>query len=74
MSKRKYTRTKDLLPAIQAMVEVGMTQREIAEHYGFDSKLVVKTASRTFSKERKYNTKSQRKKAGQVPAGIQVRK
>lgn len=42
MSKRKYTHVKELLPAIQAMVEQGMTQREIAEHYGFESKLVVK--------------------------------
>ena len=42
MAKRKYTHVKELLPAIQAMVEQGMTQREIAEHYGFDSKLVVK--------------------------------
>ena len=42
MAKRKYTHVIELLPAIQAMVEQGMTQREIAEHYGFDNKLVVK--------------------------------
>ena len=42
MSKRNYTHVKDLLPAILAMVEQGMTQREIAEHYGFKDKLVVK--------------------------------
>ena len=42
MAKRKYTHVKELLPAIQAMIEEGKTQREIAEHYGFDSKLVVK--------------------------------
>ena len=42
MTKRKYTHVKELLPAIQTMVEQGMTQREIAEYYGFDSKLVVK--------------------------------
>ena len=42
MAKRKYTHVKELLPAIQAMVEQGMTQREIAEHYGFDNKLVIK--------------------------------
>ena len=42
MSKRNYTHVKDLLPAILAMVEQGMTQREIAEYYGFKDKLVVK--------------------------------
>ena len=42
MSKRNYTPVKDLLPTILAMVEQGMTQREIAEYYGFKDKLVVK--------------------------------
>ena len=42
MSKRNYTHVKDLLPAILAMVKQGMTQREIAEYYGFKDKLVVK--------------------------------
>ena len=42
MSKRNYTHVKDLLPAILAMVEQGMTQREIAEYYGFKDKMVVK--------------------------------
>ena len=42
MSKRNYTHVKDLLPAILVMVEQGMTQREIAEYYGFKDKLVVK--------------------------------
>ena len=42
MSKRNYTHVKDLLPAILAMLEQGMTQREIAEYYGFKDKLVVK--------------------------------
>ena len=42
MSKRNYTHVKDLLPTILAMVEQGMTQREIAEYYGFKDKLVVK--------------------------------
>lgn len=42
MEKRNYTHVKDLLPAIQKMVEQGMTQREIAEHYGFKDKFVVK--------------------------------
>ena len=42
MSKRSYTHVKELLPAIQEMVERGKTQREIAEYYGFKDKLVVK--------------------------------
>ena len=41
MSKRSYTHVKELLPAIQEMVEQGKTQREIAEYYGFKDKLVV---------------------------------
>ena len=42
MSKRSFTHVKELLPAIQEMVEQGKTQREIAEYYGFKDKLVVK--------------------------------
>ena len=42
MSKRNYTHVQALLPAIQKMVESGMTQREIAEHYGFKDKEVVR--------------------------------
>jgi hypothetical protein len=40
--KRNYTHIKKLLPEIQSMVSSGMTQREIAEHYGFKDKYVVK--------------------------------
>ena len=42
MIKRNYTHIKELLPEIEAMVSEGMTQREIAEHFGFKDKLVVK--------------------------------
>ena len=42
MSKRGYTHVQVLLPAIKKMVENGMTQREIAEYYGFKDKDVVK--------------------------------
>ena len=42
MTKRNYTHVQSLLPAIQKMVESGMTQREIAEHYGFKNKEVVR--------------------------------
>ena len=42
MSKRSYTHVQALLPEIQAKVESGQTQREIAEYYGFKDKAVVK--------------------------------
>ena len=42
MSKRNYTHVQALLPAIQAMVAAGKTQREIAEYYGFKDKEVVR--------------------------------
>ena len=42
MGKRNYTHVKELLPEIQQMVEQEKMQREIAEHYGFKDKLVVK--------------------------------
>ena len=44
MSKRNYTHIKELLPTIKAMVAEGMSQREIAEHFGFKDKFVVKEA------------------------------
>ena len=44
MSKRNYTHIKELLPTIETMVAEGMTQREIAEHFGFKSKKVVHEA------------------------------
>ena len=42
MGKREYTHVQELLPAIKAMVGEGKTQREIAEHFGFRDKHVVK--------------------------------
>jgi len=44
MSKRKYTHIKELLPTIQTMVEGGMIQRVIAEHFSFKNKFVLKEA------------------------------
>ena len=44
MSKRNYTHIKELLPEIEAMVAEGMTQKEIAKHFGFKDKYVVKGA------------------------------
>ena len=56
MSKRNYMHIKDLLPTIQAMVTEGMTQREIAEHFGFKDKEVVREA-----------LKRERRKKRQIP-------
>ena len=56
MSKRNYTHIKELLPAIHAMVADGMSQREIAEHFGFKDKEVVREA-----------LKRERRKVRQIP-------
>ena len=56
MCKRNYTHIKELLPTIQAMVTEGMTQREIAEHFGFKDKEVVREA-----------LKRERRKKRQIP-------
>ena len=54
MKKRRYTHIKELVPAIKAMVAEGMTQREIADHYGFKDKEVVREAlKRDRRKERR---------------------
>ena len=51
MSKRNYTHIRELLPAIHAMVAEGRTQREIAEHFGFKDKEVVREALKRKSLE-----------------------
>lgn len=54
MEKRNYTHIQALLPEIKRMVAEGKTQREIAEHYGFKDKYVVKELlKRGRRKERK---------------------
>lgn len=54
MKKRNYTHIQALLPEIKAMVAGGKTQREVAEHYGFKDKYVVKQLlTRERRKERK---------------------
>ena len=65
MSKRKYTHVQRLLPEIKAMVEVGKTQREIAEHYGFSDKSVVK---RLLERERRKELQGIPKQRGRKPA------
>ena len=62
MSKRAYTHVQILLPEIQAMVDAGKTQREIAEHFGLSSKKVVKKL-----------LERERKKSRQIEAGIKPR-
>ena len=42
MAKRNYTHVQALLPEIMAMLAEGKTQREVAEHFGFKDKYVVK--------------------------------
>ena len=54
MEKRNYTRVQALLPEIRTMLAEGKTQREVAEHYGFKDKYVVKQLlTRERRKERK---------------------
>lgn len=65
MSKRSYTHVQTLLPEIQAMVELGKTQREIAEHYGFRDKTVVK---KLLGRERKKQIQGIPKQRGRKPA------
>ena len=42
MGKGNYTQVQPLLPEIEAMLSSGKTQREVAEHFGFKDKYVVK--------------------------------
>ena len=65
MSKRKYTHVQSLLPEIKAMVEAGKTQREIAAHYGFSDKSVVK---RLLERERRKELQGIPKQRGRKPA------
>ena len=65
MSKRNYTHVQQFLPEIQAMVEAGKTQREIAEHYGFKDKKVVK---KLLERERKKELQGIPKQRGRKPA------
>ena len=54
MGKRNYTHVQELLPEIEAMLGSGKTQREVAEHFGFQDKQVAKRLlARERRKERK---------------------
>ena len=59
MGKRNYTHVQMLLPEIEAMIAEGKTQREVAEHFGFKDKYVVKKL-----------LKRQREKQRKLEAGI----
>lgn len=61
MEKRNYTHIQELLPQIKAMLAEGKTQREVAEHYGFKDKYVVK---QLLTRERR---KERRLEAGMIP-------
>ena len=65
MSKRKYTHVQALLPAIQKMLEEGMTQREVAEYYGFKDKTVV---GELLKRERRKQRQANSKQRGRKPA------
>ena len=65
MGKREYTHVQELLPAIKAMVGEGKTQREIAEHFGFRDKYVVKGL---LKRERKKQIQGVPKQQGRKPA------
>lgn len=61
MSKRNYTHVEILLPEIKEMLALGKTQREIAKHFGFKDKYVVK---RLLSRQR---VKEAKLAAGIIP-------
>ena len=74
MAKRGYTHVKELIPAMQAMVVEGMTQREIAEYFGFRDSEVVREALRRdrrklkkLSKNEHSKPKGRPRKDGQPP-------
>ena len=61
MGKGNYTQVQPLLPEIEAMLSSGKTQREVAEHFGFKDKYVVK---RLLNRQRE---KRRKLEAGIVP-------
>ena len=61
MGKRNYTHVQMLLPEIEAMIGEGKTQCEVAEHFGFKDKYVVK---KLLERQR---AKQQKLEAGIVP-------
>ena len=60
MSKRKYTKIKEIEPEIMAMREAGQTLREIAEHFGLEKKQLKNLINR-------YNRRQKKIEAGIIP-------
>lgn len=57
MSKRKYTKIKEIEPEIMAMREAGKTLREIAMHFGLEKKQLKDLVTR-------YNRRQKKLEAG----------
>jgi transposase len=60
VTKRKYTKIKEIEPEIIAMREAGKTRREIAEHFGLEKQQIVWWVSR-------YNKAQAKLAAGIMP-------
>ena len=60
MSKRKYTKIKEIEPEIMAMREAGKTLREIAMHFGLEKKQLKDLVTR-------YNRRQKELEAGIIP-------
>ena len=60
MSKRRYTKIKDIEPEIMAMREAGKTLREIAEHFRLEKKQLKDLVTR-------YNRRQKKLEAGIMP-------
>ncbi len=65
MSKRTYTHVQHLLPIIEKMRETGKTQQQIADHFRFKDKFVIK---RLLKRSRKKVLPSIPKQRGRKPA------
>lgn len=65
MSKRNYTHVQHLLPIIEKMRESGKTQQQIADHFGFKDKFVIK---RLLNRSRRKSLPSIPKQRGRKPA------
>ena len=60
MSKRKYTKIKEIESEIMAMRDAGQTLREIAEHFGLEKKQLKDLVTR-------YNRRQKKLAAGIMP-------
>ena len=65
MGKRRYTKTQQLLPVIEAMIASGKTHREIEKELGLEGDRPVHNL---LKRERKKELKGVRKQRGRKPA------